>query len=148
MLATSAGIKISKLQLSSAMRIPRVGAETFALLDAMNEPVYMHQVIENRDGAITRYADIPFALKTVDAAQGAEWRIHFHVPIFLDEMQGLGTTQQFLKDVLAIHARSPVTEQLEVETYTWDVLPERYRTAGLSTAIARELNWVRDQLAP
>ncbi|PCI05694.1 MAG: sugar phosphate isomerase [Hyphomicrobiales bacterium] len=143
-----AGIKISKLQLSSALRIAEVNGDTAAQLGAMNEPIYMHQVIQNQNGNITRFTDIPFALDTVEAAQGAEWRIHFHVPIFLEEMQDLGTTQQFLKDVLAIHKASPVTEQLEVETYTWDVLPDEYRSSGLSPMIARELSWVRGQLAP
>lgn len=143
-----AGIKISKLQLSSALRIVEVNSDTATQLGAMNEPIYMHQVIQNQNDNITRFTDIPFALDTIDAAQGAEWRIHFHVPIFLEEMQDLGTTQQFLKDVLAIHKASPVTEQLEVETYTWDVLPDEYRSSGLSPMIARELSWVRDQLIP
>lgn len=142
-----AGIKISKLQLSSALRIGEVNSDTAVQLGAMNEPIYMHQVIQNQNGNITRFTDIPFALETIEAAQGAEWRIHFHVPIFLEEMQDLGTTQQFLKDVLAIHKASPVTKQLEVETYTWDVLPDEYRSSGLSAAIARELAWVRGQLA-
>ncbi|NQW00623.1 MAG: metabolite traffic protein EboE [Rhodospirillales bacterium] len=142
----TAGIKISKLQLSSAMRIPRVDGDTARLLGQMNEPVYMHQVVENRDGKLIRYADIPDALQQIDAARGSEWRTHFHVPIFLEEMQSVATTQQFLKDILAIHKEQPVTEQLEVETYTWDVLPESYRNVGVSAAIARELAWVRDQL--
>ena len=142
-----AGIKISKLQLSSAMRIPSVGPETVQQLGQMNEPVYMHQVVENRGGELIRYSDIPEALKEIDAAQGSEWRTHFHVPIFLEEMQNVATTQQFLKDILTIHKEQPVTEQLEVETYTWDVLPENYRNVGVSAAIARELAWVRDQLS-
>lgn len=142
-----ANIKISKLQLSSALRIPAVNSATSAQLASMNEPIYMHQVVENKNGNITRFSDLPDALATIDNAQGAEWRIHFHVPIFLEEMQDLGTTQQFLKDVLAIHSAAPVTKQLEVETYTWDILPDNYRTSGLSAAIARELSWVRDQLA-
>jgi hypothetical protein len=141
-----AGITISKLQLSSAMCIARVDRDGFERLKAMDEPIYMHQVIENRNGTIRRFADIPHALAAYASAQGSEWRIHFHVPIFLDEMQHLGTTQQFLKDVLAIHRKTPVTQQLEVETYTWDVLPENYRTGGLSAAIARELQWVKGRL--
>lgn len=141
-----AGIKISKLQLSSAMRIPTVGADTAQQLGQMDEPVYMHQVVENRDGQLIRYPDIIQALENVDAAHGSEWRTHFHVPIFLEEMQTVATTQQFLKDILAVHKENPVTEQLEVETYTWDVLPESYRNVGVSAAIARELSWVRDQL--
>ncbi len=143
----NAGIKISKLQLSSAVRIPSVDGNTANLLKPLDEPVYMHQVIESRNGDLTRHADVPIAIKTIDQAHGAEWRIHFHVPIFLEEMEHLATTQQFLKDVLAIHAKNPVTRQLEVETYTWDVLPENQRADGLSAAIARELNWVRSELA-
>jgi hypothetical protein len=143
----NAGIKISKLQLSSAMRIPSVGPDTVQQLGQMNEPVYMHQVVENRGGTLIRYSDIPEALKEIDAAQGSEWRTHFHVPIFLEEMQTVATTQQFLKDILAIHKEQPVTEQLEVETYTWDVLPESYKSVGVSAAIARELTWVQDQLS-
>lgn len=142
----AAGIKISKLQLSSAMRIPVVGADTERLLGQMNEPVYMHQVVENRKGQLIRYPDIPEALENLEAAQGSEWRTHFHVPIFLEEMQNVATTQQFLKDILAVHRKAPVTEQMEVETYTWDVLPVDYRNVGVSAAIARELQWVRDQL--
>ena len=141
-----AGIKISKLQLSSAMRFPSVGPDTYKQLSQMNEPVYMHQVVENRGGKLIRYSDIPEALKEIEAAQGSEWRTHFHIPIFLEEMKNVSTTQQFLKDVLAIHKEQPVTEQLEVETYTWDVLPESYKHVGVSSAIIRELSWVCEQL--
>ena len=61
-------------------------------------------------------------------------------------MEKFGTTQAFLKEVLALQARAPFTSQLEVETYTWDVLPQQYRGLAVSDAIARELNWVVDTL--
>lgn len=144
----AAGISISKLQLSSAMRIAEVGPETAQRLQAFVEPVYLHQVVEQGPDGFRRYMDLPDALANIEAAAGREWRIHFHVPIFLDEMAEVGTTQWFLRDILAIHRDTPVTQQLEVETYTWDVLPETYRNVGVSAAIARELAWVRDQLAP
>ena len=142
------GISISKLQLSSAMRIAEVGPETAQRLQAFVEPVYLHQVVEQGPDGLRRYTDLPDALAKIEAAMGREWRIHFHVPIFLDKMAEVGTTQGFLRDILAIQRDTPVTQQLEVETYTWDVLPETYRNAGVSAAIARELSWVRDQLAP
>ena len=141
-----AGIAVAKLQLSSALRIPRVGPTTRDQLNPFDEPVYLHQVVERRDGALTRYVDMPDALARAREAEGAEWRIHFHVPVFLDELKDFGTTQHFLREVLAIHRESPISEQLEVETYTWDVLPERYRNVGVGAAIARELAWVKDQL--
>ena len=144
----AAGISISKLQLSSAMRIAEVGPETAQRLQAFVEPVYLHQVVEQGPDGLRRYTDLPDALAKIEAAMGREWRIHFHVPIFLDKMAEVGTTQGFLRDILAIQRDTPVTQQLEVETYTWDVLPETYRNIGVSAAIARELTWVRDQLAP
>ena len=142
----AAGIRIAKLQLSAALRIPAVGPETRRQLAPFAEPVYLHQTVERGPDGLTRYLDLPEALARAEAAQGREWRIHFHVPIFLEAMQDFGTTQGFLREILALHRAEPVTGQLEVETYTWDVLPERYRQAEVGTAIARELNWVRGEL--
>ena len=142
----AAGIRIAKLQLSAALRIPAVGPETRAQLEPFAEPVYLHQTVERGPDGLIRYLDLPEALARGDAARGREWRIHFHVPIFLEAMQDFGTTQGFLREILALHRAEPVSDQLEVETYTWDVLPERHRRAEVGTAIARELNWVRERL--
>ncbi len=142
----AAGIEIPKLQLSSALRIPEVTADTPETLRGFDEPVYLHQAIEKRKGGLHRHLDLPVALAALDDAIGHEWRIHFHVPIFLDELQHFSTTQDFLKEILALHKAKPISKHLEVETYTWDVLPERYRGVPVSTAIARELNWVREEL--
>ena len=142
-----AGVSLPKLQLSSALRIPEVTAETPRTLAGFDEPVYLHQVIERRGGELIRYLDLPKALGAIDQAIGHEWRVHFHVPIFLDELQHFSTTQDFLKQILALHREQPISTHLEVETYTWDVLPERYRGVEVSTAIARELNWVKNELS-
>jgi hypothetical protein len=61
-------------------------------------------------------------------------------------MEHFSTTQNFLRDILALHRETPISDHLEVETYTWDVLPERYRGVPVGQAIARELKWVVDQL--
>ena len=142
-----AGIGIFKLQLSCALSIERVDGATADHLRPFDEPVYLHQVVE-RDGSgrLTRFLDLPQALARAGDAAGAEWRIHFHVPIFLSEMKDFGTTQAFLREILSLHRQAPISQHLEVETYTWDVLPDRYRAVGTSAAIARELDWVRDQL--
>ena len=102
--------------------------------------------MERRDGSITRYVDLDEALANVNGAMGAEWRSHFHVPVFLQEMEHFATTQDFLREILALHLDAPISSHLEVETYTWDVLPAQYRSVDLSTAIARELAWVRTRL--
>ena len=142
----AAGIGVPKLQLSAALRIAAVGSETAPQLRPFDEPVYLHQVIARQDGRLTRYLDLPQALEALAQNRGAEWRVHFHVPIFLEQLQDFSTTQAFLGEILALHRRAPISSHLEVETYTWDVLPERYRQVDVASAIARELGWVVEQL--
>ncbi len=143
----AAGIDIAKLQLSSALQVTSVDESTARALRPFDEPVYLHQTMERRgEGPITRYLDLDDALRALPAAEGAQWRSHFHVPVFLEEMEHFATTQHFLRDILELHARQPISDHLEVETYTWDVLPAQYRNVDLSTAIARELRWVCEVL--
>ncbi|MEQ1804329.1 MAG: metabolite traffic protein EboE [Burkholderiaceae bacterium] len=146
----SAGILISKAQLSSALRIESFDAQSARHLAAFAEPVYLHQVVQRSRGELQRFVDLPEALAAAEAARdearGAEWRVHFHVPVVLEQMQHFGTTQAFLAQILAMHRAEPISAHLEVETYTWDVLPPEYRSADLSASIARELNWVKARL--
>jgi sugar phosphate isomerase/epimerase len=139
-------IGIYKLQLSSALRVARVDERTPQLLAPFDEPTYLHQVVGRQDGTLRKWLDLPAALADIDTAHGSEWRVHFHVPIFLDRMQDFDTTQFFLRDILALHRKSPISRHLEVETYTWDVLPQDYRGVTVGQAIARELNWVQEAL--
>jgi hypothetical protein len=141
-----AGIKVAKMQLSAAIRVARVGADTEALLRPFDDGIYLHQTVA-RNGALTRHADLPeaFAALRCGASRG-EWRVHCHVPVFLDAFEGLGSTQDVLKDVLALCRERAVSPHLEVETYTWSVLPEALRDGDLGHAIAREMQWVRSQL--
>jgi sugar phosphate isomerase/epimerase len=140
------GILIAKLQLSSALKLAAVDRESAKHLAAFAEPVYLHQVVQKASGQLRRFVDLPQALAEAERARGAEWRVHFHVPVFLEQMEHFGTTQSFLAEILALHRAEPISRHLEVETYTWDVLPASYRDVKLSSAIARELNWVKAQL--
>jgi hypothetical protein len=140
------GIVVSKVQLSSALKVARLDEKSAKHLSAFAEPVYLHQVVQKANGALRRFVDLPQALAEAGQAAGAEWRVHFHVPVFLEEMEHFGTTQSFLAEVLRLHRAEPISRHLEVETYTWDVLPAAYRKAELADAIARELNWVKAQL--
>ena len=142
----TAGISIPKIQLSSALRIACVDESSLEYLSAFDEPVYLHQVVQSSGDTLTRFVDLPDALKQRSQALGSEWRIHFHVPVFLEQLPHFDTTQFFLKDVLAYYRQNPCSPHLEVETYTWDVLPAELRTSDVSSAIARELAWVRNQL--
>ena len=140
------GIRIGKLQLSSALKVASLDAQSARHLAAFAEPVYLHQVVQKSNGTLRRFVDLPQALAEAGRAAGAEWRVHFHVPVFLEQMTHFGTTQAFLAEILGLHRAEPISSHLEVETYTWDVLPESYRKVDLSSAIARELNWVKGQL--
>ena len=146
------GIGVYKVQLSSALRLlggSGTGAPR-ALLGRFADDTYLHQVVTSGASGLTRYTDLPDALDAADqgdVANDAEWRVHFHVPIFLAAMSGFETTQAYLASVLDVLKRTSACRCLEVETYTWDVLPAEYRTTDVCTAIARELAWVREVMA-
>mgnify|MGYP000034910871 CR=1 FL=1 len=74
------------------------------------------------------------------------WRVHFHVPVYMEHTEHFTTTQSSLKQVLQLQQMSGFCRHLEVETYTWNVLPEACRQQSVSEAIAGELSWVRDRL--
>jgi len=144
----SAGLRAPKVQLSAALCVPEVGRRTVAQLERFDDGVYLHQVVERRrDGTLVRYLDLAQAFAAIDRAQGSEWRVHCHVPIFMDTLPELGTTQDMLRDVLELHRSSPLSAHLEVETYTFDVLPEELRRADVATAVSREIAWAKDILA-
>lgn len=146
----AAGITIAKLQLSAGLVVPAVDASALACLAPFDEPVYLHQVVERTSSGLAAYRDLGDAIAAAAAAPAGrrEWRIHYHVPIFAAALPPFASTQPFLAALLDRHRRQPVAPHLEVETYTWGVLPEACRDADVSEAIARELRWVLDRLGP
>jgi hypothetical protein len=146
----AAGIRIAKVRLSAGLAVPLGDTDPAALraLRPFAEGVYLHQVVERRDGKLTRFLDLPEALSAAATAKPGprEWHVHFHVPLFRRELGPFLSTQDYLGDVLALLARENRSGHLEVETYTWDVLPEEYRREDIVTAVARELHWVMERL--
>lgn len=145
----AAGISVTKMQVSAGLRLTEVSRETPSLLSPFDDGVYLHQVIERRGKMINRYPDLAdafAALKNADDNSDREWRIHYHVPLFLADLEPFSSTQDFVCEALALHRLQPISSHLEVETYTWGVLPPTFRTAGLVPSIAREIEWVRQQL--
>ncbi len=145
------GILIGKIQISAALRavLPNDIKERSIIsseLQPFNESTYLHQVIEkDKNGQLTNYPDLPQALDQIHKPDAREWRSHFHVPIFVERYQNLLSTRDEIEKVLNIIQRRPVTDQLEVETYTWEVLPLPLRE-DLNRSIERELNWVLDHM--
>jgi hypothetical protein len=142
-----AGLNIAKIQLSAGLRLPDLSRDALHALEAYAEPVYLHQVVaRTQRGELLRYVDLPEAFASADARAAEEWRVHFHVPLYRERLERFVNTQPFVQSVLAEQRRTPITEQLEVETYTWDVLPPEQRSGSVVPSIARELGWVMEQL--
>jgi sugar phosphate isomerase/epimerase len=146
---SSAGIAVAKVQISAGLEVAFARPSELAPLRAFADDVYLHQVVERGAPELRRYLDLPEALATVDP-QPAEriWRIHFHVPVFRQSLGPFSGTQPYLRDVLSFLRTNAVSPHLEVETYTWDVLPEEHRQEGVVDAVIRELNWVKGELEP
>lgn len=144
------GIKIGKIQISAALKAKMNSSEenTKSIKESFkrfNEPTYLHQVVaKTTDGELLRYADLPDALKDNDRRY-LEWRAHFHVPVFAKKFGLLSSTQDEITEVLTLHKMKPLTKHLEVETYTWEVLPSELKLP-LQDSIIRELQWVKDIL--
>ncbi|HTR42602.1 MAG TPA: metabolite traffic protein EboE [Pseudomonadales bacterium] len=148
-----AGIKISKLHLSSALKTPAT-PEALAALKKFSDKVYLHQVIE-RDAKkqLTFYKDLPRAtaanskLKTRNS-KPKEWRIHFHVPLHAPAVPPFQNTNDHLLGALDWLAKNPkACSHLEMETYTWEVLPPELKSRTVVEQIAAEYEWTLAQLA-
>jgi hypothetical protein len=88
-----------------------------------------------------RFSDLEEALSAPDGRAGCERRIHFHVPLFTSEYDGLGSSQNVVRAVLDEVRRGDVTQHLEIEKYTWSVLPEALKME-IGASLAREYEWV------
>ena len=147
-----AGIGIGKIQLSAALKllIPVSPFERFSIgkrLGEFADTTYLHQVVaRTKEGGLKSYPDLPQALAKLGDTQDLEWRVHFHVPIFLATYGTFQATQEDIVEVLKlVNADPSITKHLEVETYTWEVLPQDTHLT-LGDAISRELAWVKEQL--
>jgi hypothetical protein len=142
-----AGIPIFKLQEAAALRIPEVSKDLVDALRPFADTVYLTQTVEKRDGKLTRYLNLEDAFAAWEKDPGPrEWRTHFHVPVFLDDLGLFKTTRFAIAEALRFHKATPVSTQLEIETYTWDVLPQSLKTGDITDYVVRELEWVQSQL--
>ncbi|NBB72725.1 MAG: xylose isomerase, partial [Bacteroidetes bacterium] len=116
-------------------------------LQPFAEATYLHQVIERRPGgALHRYRDLPEALPHLPDTPGEEWRIHYHVPLFTEAYGELQSTQRDIARTLDALRTDPICTHLEIETYTWDVLPDALK-ADLPASLQREFEWVLAEMS-
>lgn len=141
------GIRISKVQLSAALQAKSNDA-TWEALRAFNEPVYLHQV-KGRSASGMRYAwyDLSQALEELpDFSDVDDLRIHFHVPLFSTGSGPLSSTADVMTPEFFHLLRSGICPHLEIETYTFDVLPAEHHPGDVVRSIAREYSWVLNRL--
>lgn len=139
----AAGVRINKVQVSCAVQFDRPG-ENPAGVEALRryvEPRYLHQTFARyADGTVRRAVDLSDAvLADPDMLAADVWRVHFHVPVDADRLGPLGTTKPAVGEALAAVAGLSYAPHLEVETYTWEVLPG---AGDLADGLARELEAV------
>lgn len=141
------GLKIGKIQISSAIKVD-FSSDAQAKLETIaqyNEPTYLHQVVaQKKDGSFLKFPDLTEAIAGFNE-EVSSWRVHFHVPLFLENYGLLASTQSDIVDTINVHKQKPFTNHLEIETYTWGVLPTEFQ-APLNESIIREINWVKGLL--
>nr|YP_010478527.1 hypothetical protein N4K87_pgp085 [Chlorobotrys sp.]UVI60832.1 hypothetical protein [Chlorobotrys sp.] len=140
------GIKIGKIQISSALQLKIKQKDKIILTNEINkfkDNIYLHQVVvKTVDGSLKKYRDLPEAINNMTT--NTLWRVHFHLPIFAQNYNKLLSTREDIQDVINFIKKSPITSCLEIETYTWEVLPEDLKLDLLSSII-REYEWVITQ---
>ncbi|MEE9355301.1 MAG: metabolite traffic protein EboE [Methylococcaceae bacterium] len=146
---SEAGINIGRIQISSAMKVVPDSdnrQRTIHELAAFDEPVYLHQtVLKDHNNTLSRFTDLTAALIKFENSNYKELRTHFHVPIFTQQYGVLESTQDDILTLLKLWKTKPFTRHLEVETYTWDVLPQGLQV-DIETSITRELQWVLNEI--
>ena len=142
-----AGIRIGKIQISAAVKVDlpndaEAREKTAQRLTPFAESTYLHQVVEQRvDGSLHHYTDLLAALPSIQQSDATSWRVHFHVPIFIEDFGDIQSTQQDIVDALRAMPDYTDCTHLEFETYTWEVLPPELKL-DLTTSIHREYEWV------
>lgn len=144
----AAGIPILKLQAAAALQVSVVDADSVAELERFTDTIYLSQTTQLHEGRLAKFLNLADAIEAWRSDPGGkrQWRTHFHVPVFLDDLGAFGTTRFGIEQALDVHARTPLSDHLEIETYTWDVLPEHLKTGDIDDFVVRELEWVRGRL--
>jgi sugar phosphate isomerase/epimerase len=146
----SNSIRLSKIHLSSALKV-RASLEVQNALKAFADDIYFHQVLERgSDGVINRYRDLDVALEQrmkPAELEPLEWRIHFHIPLHSQTTALFANTSDHLLGVLEILDANPkLCSHLEMETYTWEVLPPELRERSVTAQLVSEYRWLAPRL--
>lgn len=146
----AAGIRINKVHVTCAIRLENpADADARATLAQYVEPRYLHQTMaRTAGGEILRHVDLSADLTgdpPPEFLEADEWRVHYHVPVDAERLGPLATTRGDLRRALETVRDLAYAPHLEVETYTWDVLPGA-APGSLVEGLTRELTATRELL--
>jgi sugar phosphate isomerase/epimerase len=141
------GIKISKVQISAALKA-KASPEAWEALTPFAEGTYLHQVkARTTSGEKLAWLDLPEALEELPSMGDVEEaRVHFHVPLFFQGTGALQSTSDALTPEFFHLLREGVCSHLEIETYTFDVLPPEVHPGDIVKSVAREYSGVISKL--
>lgn len=150
----AAGIAVGKVQVSSAVCVDfaalaeRDRIHAIDQLAGFAEDRYLHQTVTREPGKKSVFhQDLPALLRTIVDPRRltGEWRVHFHVPIYLENFGHLRSSQSDIVACLAACRKYSGVHHFEVETYAWGVLPKNLQHANLADGIAEEMKWFARQ---
>jgi len=152
----ASGVRINKVHITCAIELAAPGTNETGrrALAQYVEERYLHQTLaQTKAGTVVRQIDLTEQLALdppPEFRDAPAWRVHFHVPVNAERLGPLRTTRNELRQALATVARLDYAPHLEVETYTWEVLPgDSAATASgrLVEGLTSELTATRDLLA-
>jgi sugar phosphate isomerase/epimerase len=151
---SDAGLRVGKVQVSSAVVVESAGEAELEQLASFAEDRYLHQTCVGSLDSKTPpqfFEDLPLALQAVrdgdTSLLGRPWRVHFHVPVYLERFGHLGTSREAIRECLkAALEFHPQCDHYEVETYAWGVLPESLKRQELAEGIAEEMAFVSREM--
>jgi hypothetical protein len=144
------GILIGKVQITAGLQVtvPDTGRRTHLLeqLEPFTRSPYLHQVVAREAGGRPRrFPDLWPALALLDRCPPGQWRIHYHMPLFVERCGSLATTGDQSREILRLLKAQEFCPHLEIETYTWEWLPQKLKRA-LPDSLTAEYSWVLEAM--
>lgn len=145
------GIQVGKVQITAGLEVlvpadnrPRM--HLARQLEPFTRSPYLHQVIAREDGGrFRRFPDLWQALALLDGCPPGRWRIHYHMPLFVERYGALASTGAVTREVLRLLREQKFCPHLEIETYTWEWLPPDLKRELLDSLTAEYL-WVLETM--
>ena len=137
-----ADIRINKVHITCAIEVRQPTPAALIELARFVEPRYLHQTFaRSSSGKVVHLLDLNREIcehPPLGFSDAETWRVHFHVPVDAESLGPLYTTRDDLRKALSQIQLLNYAPHLEVETYTWGVLPTGEKPLFVE-GIAKEL---------